>query len=100
MRRPLSTRVQTPANCPRRWQATHDIDESVYLDERVIVLSSSPTVVQEDLTIDLPAERDQLNTRALPRFMELRSHVYAKIQRAKLGPVTEQITAQRRAALK
>ncbi|WP_240607180.1 ABC transporter ATP-binding protein [Cryobacterium aureum] len=79
---------------------THDIDESVYLGERVIVLSSSPTVVQEDLKIDLPAERDQLNTRALPRFMELRSHVYAEIQRAKLGPVTEQITAQRRASLK
>ncbi|WP_241978040.1 ABC transporter ATP-binding protein [Cryobacterium sp. TMS1-13-1] len=79
---------------------THDIDESVYLGERVIVLSSSPTVVQEDLKIDLPAERDQLNTRALPRFMELRSHVYAEIQRAKLGPVTEQITAQRKAALK
>ncbi|MDJ0351001.1 ABC transporter ATP-binding protein [Cryobacterium sp. PH29-G1] len=76
---------------------THDIDESVYLGERVIVLSSSPTVVQEDLKIDLPAERDQLNTRALPRFMELRSHVYAEIQRAKLGPVTEQITAQRTA---
>lgn len=77
---------------------THDIDESVYLGERVIVLSSSPTVVQEDLKIDLPAARDQLNTRALPRFMELRSHVYAEIQRAKLGPVTEQITAQRRAS--
>ncbi|TFD82162.1 ABC transporter ATP-binding protein [Cryobacterium psychrophilum] len=74
---------------------THDIDESVYLGERVIVLSSSPTVVQEDLKIDLPEERDQLNTRALPRFMELRSHVYAEIQRAKAGPVTEQITAQR-----
>ena len=79
---------------------THDIDESVYLGERVIVLSSSPTVVQEDLKIDLPAERDQLNTRSLSRFMELRSHVYAEIQRAKLGPVTEQITAQRRAELK
>src|SRR6185312_6415377 len=47
---------------------THDIDESVYLGQRVIILSSSPTVVQEDLEIDLPDERDQLNTRALPRF--------------------------------
>ncbi|WP_309712402.1 ABC transporter ATP-binding protein [Pseudolysinimonas sp.] len=62
---------------------THDIDESVYLGQRVIVLSMPPTVVQEDLTIDLPAERDQLTTRALPRFTELRTHVYAQIQRAK-----------------
>ncbi|MBX7442543.1 MULTISPECIES: ABC transporter ATP-binding protein [unclassified Arthrobacter] len=64
---------------------THDIDESVYLGERVIILSSSPTVVQEDLLIDLPAERDQLNTRALPRFTELRHHVYEQIQLAKTG---------------
>ena len=47
---------------------THDIDESVYLGERVIILSSSPTVIQEDIRIDLPADRDQLNTRSLPRF--------------------------------
>lgn len=64
---------------------THDIDESVYLGQRVIILSSSPTVVQEDLVIDLPAERDQLETRALPRFTELRHHVYEQIQLAKQG---------------
>ncbi|GHF19309.1 ABC transporter [Pseudolysinimonas yzui] len=62
---------------------THDIDESVYLGQRVIVLSMTPTIVQEDLTIDLPEDRDQLNTRALPRFTELRTHVYEQIQRAK-----------------
>ena len=62
---------------------THDIDESVYLGERVIVLSSSPTVILEDLAIDLPAERDQLETRSDPRFVELRHHVYEQIQKAK-----------------
>ncbi|MEV8039444.1 ABC transporter ATP-binding protein [Arthrobacter sp. NPDC080082] len=64
---------------------THDIDESVYLGERVIILSSSPTVVQEDIRIDLPVERDQLETRSLPRFTELRHHVYEQIQLAKKG---------------
>ncbi|WP_104056396.1 MULTISPECIES: ABC transporter ATP-binding protein [unclassified Arthrobacter] len=64
---------------------THDIDESVYLGERVIILSSSPTVVQEDLMIDLPVVRDQLETRALPRFTELRHHVYEQIRKAKSG---------------
>jgi NitT/TauT family transport system ATP-binding protein len=64
---------------------THDIDESVYLGERVIILSSSPTVVQEDIVIDLPEDRDQLNTRSLPRFTELRHHVYEQIQLAKKG---------------
>jgi len=61
---------------------THDIDEAIYLGQRVVVLSASPTVVQEDLTIDLPRRRDQLETRALPRFTELRTHVYAEIRRA------------------
>ncbi|AZS38461.1 Bicarbonate transport ATP-binding protein CmpD [Microbacterium lemovicicum] len=64
---------------------THDIDESVYLGERVVVLSKSPTWVQEDLVIDLAPERDQIMTRALPRFTELRTHVYEQIQRAKRG---------------
>ena len=64
---------------------THDIDEAVYLGQRVLVLSSSPTVVQEDLAVDLPAERDQLTTRSDPRFTQLRTHVYAQIQRAKRG---------------
>lgn len=64
---------------------THDIDESVYLAERVIMLSSSPTIVQEDLVVDLPEQRDQLETRALPRFTELRHHVYEQIQQAKRG---------------
>lgn len=74
---------------------THDIDESVYLAERVIILSSSPTVVQEDLVIDLPHDRDQLETRALPRFTELRHHVYEQIQLAKKGFRPDAARAQR-----
>ncbi|MEV6349509.1 ABC transporter ATP-binding protein [Actinoplanes sp. NPDC051851] len=62
---------------------THDIDEAVYLGRRVVMLSSSPTVVQDELTVDLPAERDQLHTRADPRFVELRTRVYEQIQLAK-----------------
>jgi NitT/TauT family transport system ATP-binding protein len=57
----------------------------VYLGERVLVLSKSPTHVQESLEIDLPDDRDQITTRALPRFTELRTHVYEQIQRAKRG---------------
>ncbi|CAM5625543.1 putative ABC transporter ATP-binding protein [Streptomyces afghaniensis 772] [Streptomyces afghaniensis] len=66
---------------------THDIDEAVYLGERVIVLSASPTVVREQLKVDLPVERDQLHTRVDPRFAELRTHVYEQIQAAKKGVV-------------
>ncbi|MFC4224748.1 ABC transporter ATP-binding protein [Lysinibacter cavernae] len=62
---------------------THDIDESVYLGQRVIVLSSAPTMVLEEVIIDLPEVRDQLSTRALPEFADLRTQVYELIQRAK-----------------
>ncbi|WP_046469021.1 ABC transporter ATP-binding protein [Allosalinactinospora lopnorensis] len=64
---------------------THDIDEAVYLGQRVLVLSSSPTVVQDDVAVDLPAERDQLTTRSDQRFTELRARVYSEIQNAKNG---------------
>ncbi|WP_199830156.1 ABC transporter ATP-binding protein [Streptomyces viridochromogenes] len=70
---------------------THDIDEAVYLGERVLVLSASPTVVQEQLKVDLPADRDQLHTRVDPRFAELRTHVYAQIQAAKRGGVRDAV---------
>jgi NitT/TauT family transport system ATP-binding protein len=62
---------------------THDIDEAIYLGERVLVFSNRPTVVREDIVIDLPGERDQVGTRALPRFAELRTRVYELIQSAK-----------------
>lgn len=62
---------------------THDIDEAVYLGGRVIVLSSSPTYVLDDITVDLPVERDQIATRSSPRFAELRAQVYEGIQQAK-----------------
>ncbi|WP_327393448.1 ABC transporter ATP-binding protein [Streptomyces sp. NBC_01186] len=64
---------------------THDIDEAVYLGQRVLVLSNRPTVVLDDVKIDLPDERDQLGTRSHPRFATLRAHVYARIQDAKRG---------------
>lgn len=62
---------------------THDIDEAVYLGERVLVLSKSPTRVLNDLRIDLPRARDQISTRSAARFGELRAEVYEGIQASK-----------------
>jgi NitT/TauT family transport system ATP-binding protein len=59
---------------------THDIDEAVYLGDRVIVLGGSPTVVLDNLTVPLGTDRDQLTTRADPRFAELRTRVLALIR--------------------
>ena len=61
---------------------THDIDESVYLSDRIVVLSPSPTEVREILDVDLPRPRDQLETKELPEFAHQRAHVYRLIKRA------------------
>jgi NitT/TauT family transport system ATP-binding protein len=59
---------------------THDIDESIYLGQRVLVLSHRPTVILEDVIVDLPDERSQIVTRNDPR-----THVHELVQKAKKG---------------
>ncbi|RZQ65336.1 ABC transporter ATP-binding protein [Amycolatopsis suaedae] len=54
---------------------THDIDESVYLGDRVLVLSKSPASIVADLAVDLPADRDQITTRESAEFVKLRGEV-------------------------
>ncbi|AXB44067.1 ABC transporter ATP-binding protein [Amycolatopsis albispora] len=54
---------------------THDIDESVYLSDRVLVLSKSPAKIVADLRVGLPAERDQITTRESAEFVSLRGEV-------------------------
>ena len=54
---------------------THDIDESVYLSDRVLVLSKSPASIVADLRVDLPADRDQIATRESAEFVTLRGEV-------------------------
>ncbi|MDT0266706.1 ABC transporter ATP-binding protein [Streptomyces sp. DSM 44915] len=65
---------------------THDIDEAVYLGQRVVVLSAAPARVTADIAVDLPAVRDQLTTRSDPRFAELRARVYGHVRRPPAAP--------------
>jgi NitT/TauT family transport system ATP-binding protein len=64
---------------------THDIDEAVYLGQRVLVLSSSPTRILDDVVIDIEGPRNQATTRIEPGFAELRTRIYRGIQEAKSG---------------
>jgi NitT/TauT family transport system ATP-binding protein len=59
---------------------THDIDESVYLGDRILVLSARPTVCREAVTVNLPRPRDQLATKETAEFARLRAHVYRSIK--------------------
>jgi NitT/TauT family transport system ATP-binding protein len=54
---------------------THDIDEAVYLADRVIAISKSPGVVTEIVGITLARPRDQITTRADPAFAHCREHL-------------------------
>jgi NitT/TauT family transport system ATP-binding protein len=72
---------------------THDIDESVYLSDRVVVLTHAPTEVKEMIDVDLPFPRDQIATKELPEFTQLRGHVYRLIKREQVDPSAELATA-------
>ena len=75
---------------------THDIDESVYLSDRIVVLTHAPTVVKEVLPVQLPSPRDQIATKELPEFTHLRAHVYRLIRREQIDvhPVQERRSIQ------
>ena len=67
---------------------THDIDEAVYLSDRVIVLSRSPTTVLGHIATDLPRPRDQIATKALAEFVAKRSEIARLIRRPPSGTMT------------
>lgn len=59
---------------------THDIDEAVYLSDRVLAIGGKPSTVQEFIEVDLPRPRDQVTTKSLHEFAEIRSHIYTLIK--------------------
>jgi NitT/TauT family transport system ATP-binding protein len=54
---------------------THDIDEAIYLADRIVVVSKSPGVVTEIVDITLPRPRDQIATKADEAFARYREHI-------------------------
>ena len=58
---------------------THDIDEAVYLSDRIVVLEGSPATVRHEIEVDLPRPRHQLATKELPQFLKIRRATYDAI---------------------
>lgn len=59
---------------------THDIDEAVYLSDRIIVLSKRPSFVLDDIRVDLDRPREQLRTRGDEHFIHLRNRIHQLIR--------------------
>src|SRR5699024_8332206 len=60
---------------------THDIDEAVYLADKVVVLSGRPASVQASVDTPLGRQRDQILTKSLPEFIELLAPIYRMVKR-------------------
>ena len=77
------TRLQMRRELLRIWQAekktilfvTHDIEESVQLADRVVVMSTRPGRIRRVIPIDLPHPRDL----SAPRYIQLRDQLFAEI---------------------
>jgi NitT/TauT family transport system ATP-binding protein len=60
---------------------THDVDEAVYLGDRVLVAAGSPGRIAADITISLPRPRDQIRTKELSQFLQARHQVFEALTR-------------------
>lgn len=69
---------------------THDLDEALYLAERVIVLTASPGRIAESVDVPMPYPRNQVATRSDPDYLALRERLY--------GTMVAQVMAGRAAA--
>lgn len=77
------TRLQMRRELLRIWQAekktilfvTHDIEESVQLADRVVVLSARPGKIRRIVDINIPHPRDLSD----PRYIALRDEIFGEI---------------------
>lgn len=55
---------------------THNIEEAVYLGERILILTNKPTTIKEEVIVDLPRPRDL----ASPEFIKIRKYITEQIK--------------------
>jgi NitT/TauT family transport system ATP-binding protein len=66
---------------------THDIEEALFMADRVLLMAGSPASITTQYDVDLVRPRHQVATRAERRFLELRKQIYAELGRTEgTGP--------------
>jgi NitT/TauT family transport system ATP-binding protein len=73
---------------------THQIDEAVYLSDRVLVFGRRPGRIQEDISIDLPRPREP-SVKRTPQFGEYVGHIWSLIESAVRESVMEETLIHR-----
>ena len=65
---------------------THDIDEAVYLADRVLVFGPAPGRLVGTVPIELPRPREQTSTRSSPQFVAVRNRIHELIAGERTRP--------------
>ena len=60
---------------------THDLDEAIYLGDRVLALEANPGRLADVIDVGLARPRDQLQTREHPEFLRLRHVLFDHVQK-------------------
>lgn len=71
---------------------THDVDEAIFLSDRIIVMSPSPGKIIEEIIIPFKRPRDRETTLKSGKYLELRSHLLSILY----GEMVEQLAIQQR----
>lgn len=58
---------------------THDMEEAIYLSDRVALIAGSPGHIPLEIATQLPRPRNQVTTRELPRYLEVRHQLHAAL---------------------
>jgi NitT/TauT family transport system ATP-binding protein len=86
------TRLLMQELLTRIWEAhkltvlfiTHDVDEAVYISDRVIVMTNQPGRVKEEVAITLPRPRT-IEIQETPEFLTLRHRILTSIREESLA---------------
>lgn len=58
---------------------THDVDEAIFMADRIIVLGGRPSSVEADITVELPRPRAWTDVQVDPHFLELRNELLVRL---------------------